>query len=67
MTVCDQCGYNASPEARYCIMCGTRLNFHSETDNGLMSNIKNLIRGNTAEDELNENIFPFFYTRRYPD
>lgn len=52
MKVCERCGYNASPEAVYCIMCGKKLNSHSEDDNGVFGSIKSLLRGKMAEDEL---------------
>ena len=52
MTLCEQCGYNASPEARYCIMCGARLNASQKHGNGLFGNLKNLLQGSVGEDEL---------------
>jgi len=52
MTQCEECGYNASLEARYCIMCGTRLNARSESRGGLLGNLKHLLQGSVGEDEL---------------
>jgi hypothetical protein len=52
MTMCEQCGYNAAPEARYCIMCGARLNGLQKNGNGLFGNLKHLLQGSVGEDEL---------------
>lgn len=52
MNVCERCGYDASPEAVYCIMCGKKLSNHSRDDNGFFGSIKSLLRGNMTEDEI---------------
>jgi hypothetical protein len=52
MVLCEHCGYNAAPEARYCIMCGTRLNMHSKTSSGFLGSIKHHLHRDMAGDEL---------------
>jgi hypothetical protein len=51
MTVCKHCGYNASPEAIYCIMCGSKLDAAPVPHAGLLNNLKSLLRGNMADEE----------------
>lgn len=52
MTLCKHCGYNASDEAIYCIMCGKKLNYTDELHGGIICNLKNLLRGHTADEDL---------------
>ena len=50
MKECKQCGYNASPEACYCIMCGSKLD--GKGNKKLLGSIKILLQGSSVEDEL---------------
>jgi hypothetical protein len=52
MTLCKHCGFNASDEAIYCIMCGKKLNAIEESHGGVICNLKNLLRGNAADEEI---------------
>jgi hypothetical protein len=52
MTLCKHCGYNASDEAIYCIMCGKKLHASEESHGGVICNLKNLLRGQTADEEI---------------
>ncbi|MEI6292259.1 MAG: zinc-ribbon domain-containing protein [Methanomicrobiales archaeon] len=52
MTLCKHCGYNASDEAIYCIMCGKKLHASEESHGGVIGNLKNLLRGQTADEEI---------------
>jgi hypothetical protein len=52
MTLCKHCGFNASDEAIYCIMCGKKLKGNEELHGGVMVNLKNLLRGHTADEEI---------------
>ena len=51
MTLCKHCGYNASDESIYCIMCGKKLSTSDELHGGVMWNLKNMLRGHTTDDE----------------
>jgi hypothetical protein len=52
MTLCKHCGFNASDEAVYCIMCGKKLNIDEESHGGVISNLRNLLRGNATDEEI---------------
>ena len=52
MTLCKHCGYSASDEAIYCIMCGKKLNATEESHGGVICNLKNLLRGHTGDEEV---------------
>lgn len=52
MTLCKHCGYNASEEAIYCIMCGKKLKDVEEPHGGVIYSLKNLLRGHHADEEI---------------
>jgi predicted amidophosphoribosyltransferase len=52
MTLCKHCGYNASDESIYCIMCGKKLSVAEELHGGVIFNLKNMLRGHTADEEV---------------
>ncbi|MEI6841595.1 MAG: hypothetical protein WCK53_10030 [Methanomicrobiales archaeon] len=52
MTLCKHCGYNASDESIYCIMCGKKLSVAEELHGGVICNLKNMLRGHTADEEV---------------
>lgn len=52
MTLCKHCGYNASDESIYCIMCGKKLSVTEELHGGVIFNLKNMLRGHTADEEV---------------
>jgi hypothetical protein len=52
MTLCKHCGFNASEEAIYCIMCGKKLNVTEESHGGVKINLKNLLRGHNSDEEI---------------
>ncbi len=52
MTLCKHCGFNASDEAIYCIMCGKKLKATEGSHGGVMINLKNMLRGHTADEEI---------------
>jgi uncharacterized OB-fold protein len=52
MKLCEKCGYFASDVAIYCIMCGKKLKTPHRSDDGVINNFKNLLHGQTADEEL---------------
>ena len=52
MTLCKHCGFDASDEAIYCIMCGKKLKTTEESHGGVMIHLKNMLRGHTADEEI---------------